>query len=134
QEVSTNPQHDPQGDRQGTVIRVLQQVCKIEGPVNRYAIDISVQSDPDNSKNPPYTFMLHAHALFAIGEAGVDAAAESALITTAGAMVLIGAIRERLAELTSRAPWGRFLLNVVNLQAPAPAAQTAGSHSSVIIS
>jgi hypothetical protein len=29
--------------------------------------------------------------------------------------VVVGAIRERLADLTSRAPWGRFLMGVVVL-------------------
>jgi uncharacterized membrane protein len=41
--------------------------------------------------------------------------------------VVVGAIRERLADLTSRAPWGRFLMGVVVLSGVVAEAASASS-------
>ncbi len=120
QDVRANPLHDQQGDRTGTVINFAQQVQKIEGQPGRYAVSLAVNSDNENSKNPPYTFSIEAYAVITLRDAIVDAATEPAVVLAAGMPVLVGALRERVAELTSRAPWGRFLINLVPVQLPMP--------------
>jgi hypothetical protein len=50
-------------------------------------------------------------------DGAVDAQQEPAMVVALGTQILVGAVRERLADLSSRAPWGRFLLNVINVVA-----------------
>ena len=44
-----------------------------------------------------------------------DEAAMQQILTTNAFPIIMGAIRERIAHLTGRAPWGRFLINLIPL-------------------
>lgn len=114
-EVRTNDQHSPQGERAGTQLQYGQQMQKLENGQNRYGMMVSVRSDNETSKNAPYLFAVEAYAIFVVNNAGDDMTATEKFIQDNGLPLVVGAIRERLGELTSRAPWGRFLLNTVNL-------------------
>jgi hypothetical protein len=114
QNVQANPEHDQQGERAGTLLQITQQVAKIEGQPGKYALIVAVRSDNENSKNAPYVFVIEGYAVITVSGA-LDEATQPALVQTTGFPILVGAIRERLAELTSRAPWGRFLMNAVAL-------------------
>jgi hypothetical protein len=117
QEVRTNQGHDPNGDRAGTQLQYGQQVQKMEGQPGRYALMASVRTDNAASKNAPYTFAVEAYAVFNVTGAADEAAEQQALLAN-GFPLLMGAIREHLAQLTVRAPWGRFLINTIPLQPP----------------
>jgi hypothetical protein len=69
----------------------------------------------DESVNAPYHFVIEAYAIVAMDGSIGDEAADRAAANGVGMQVVVGAIRERLADLTSRAPWGRFLMGVVVL-------------------
>jgi len=114
QEVRANPEHDTQGDRTGTNLRQSFSVQAVEGQAGLYGVELLIECDRDASRNPPYFFQLHVFALVRV-EAALDPAAVQGIVTTTGFSVLVGAARERLLELTSRAPWGRFMMGVVQL-------------------
>ncbi len=117
QEVQTNQGHDPNGDRAGTQLQYGNQIQKIEGQAGRYAVVVSVRTDNGRSKNPPYTFAVEAYALMSV-TGTADEAAIQTFITANGFPIIMGAIRERIAHLTGRSPWGRFLINVIPLAPP----------------
>jgi hypothetical protein len=114
-EMRTNTAHDQQGERAGTLLQYGQQLQKVEGQSRKYGLMVSVRSDNENSKNPPYTFTVEAYAILSVSGTVLDAEAESSLVLSNGLSIVMGAMRERLADLTSRAPWGRFLINAVPL-------------------
>ena len=115
QEVRSNQTHDPNGDRTGTQLEFGQQLQKLDGQPGRYALMVSVSTNNTSSKNPPYTFKIEAYAILVVTGAA-DEAAEQKVITSNGFPIVMGAIRERIAHLTGRAPWGRFLVNTIPLQ------------------
>jgi hypothetical protein len=114
QEVRSNQSHDPAGDRAGTQLDFGQQLQKMEDQPGRYILMVSVKTNNETSKNPPYQFAIEAYAVLNVTGAA-DQAAEQAVITANGFPMIMGAIRERIAHLTSRAPWGRFLVNSIPL-------------------
>ena len=118
-EMRTNTNHDQQGDRAGTMLQYGQQLQKLNGEGVRYGLMVSVRNDNEKSRNAPYNFTVEAYAILFVTESTLDAEAEAAAVTANGLAIVMGAIRERLADLTSRAPWGRFLINSVNLPQPA---------------
>jgi hypothetical protein len=114
QEVQTNQGHDPNGDRAGTQLQYGNQIQKLEGAPGRFAVAVSVRTDNGRSKNPPYTFAVEAYAIVNV-TGTTDEAAMQQILTTNAFPIIMGAIRERIAHLTGRAPWGRFLINVIPL-------------------
>jgi hypothetical protein len=72
----------------------------------------SVRTDNAASKNAPYTFTLEAYGVFNVTGAADEAAEQQALLSN-GFPLLMGALREHLAQ-----PWGRFLINTIPLQPP----------------
>lgn len=113
-EMRTNPQHDVQGDRAGTQLQYGQQMQKLEGSANRYGLMVSVRTDNEASKNPPYAFLVESYAILVVNNPGTDEEVQK-LVQENGLSMVLGAVRERIAELTARAPWGRFLINTVSL-------------------
>jgi preprotein translocase subunit SecB len=114
QEVRSNQSHDPAGERAGTQLEFGQQLQKMEDQPGRYVLMVSVKTNNETSKNPPYQFSIEAYAVLVV-KGAADQAAEQLLITSNGFPMIMGAIRERIAHLTSRAPWGRFLVNSIPL-------------------
>jgi hypothetical protein len=117
-EVRTNEKHDARGERSGTQLKYGQQIEKIQGSENRYGLVISVSTDNETSVNPPYRFVVEAYAIFVVNNQGEDLEAARRLVVDNGTPMVIAAIRERLAEVTARAPWGRFLINTILLAEP----------------
>jgi len=114
QEVRANPEHDPTGDRTGTRIKHVFNVQLVEGQPGVWGAELLIECDRDESLNPPYFFNLQAFAMVRVDQQ-LDLATAQSLATTTCFSVLIGATRERLLELTSRAPWGRFMMGIVQL-------------------
>jgi hypothetical protein len=112
QEVKANPEHNPSGERSGTRLKQSFQTKPIEDRKNVWAADLIIESDQEASINPPYLFKLHAFALIRI-DPSIEPEASKILVDKTALSVLVGATRERLIELTSRAPWGRFTMGLV---------------------
>ena len=119
-EVRTQGGHDLQGERAGTLLKFGQQIQALDNRPGKYAFVVSIGSDDDNSKNPPYRFLIEVYAVVSIGGAPLEGDAAIQFIQRNGLHIIVGAIRERLAETTARAPWGRFLINAM----PLPEAQS----------
>ncbi len=123
QEVRAVAEHDPAGELRGTQINQTIEFQVLDVAQQRYGVVLEISIDEEKSVNPPYNFKLQAFASFYV-ESSLDPVSAQALLQTNGVMILIGAVRERLLELTSRAPWGRFMLNTIPvqfLQHPLPA-------------
>ena len=114
-EVRTNPKHDVQGTRSGTLLKFGQQVQPIENQPGKYGLVVSVATDDEKSQNPPYKFIVEAYAIVTVGGEKLEGDALAKFITENGLPIVMGAIREHLAHATARAPWGRFLINAVPL-------------------
>jgi hypothetical protein len=110
-EMRTNVKHDPKGERAGTQLMINQQLQKLDGADSRYGLAVSVSTDNNASVNPPYLFMVEAYTIIRVEESKLDAEAEARQVRANGMSMLMGAIRERIAEMTARAPWDRFLIN-----------------------
>ena len=80
QEVRSNQSHDPAGDRAGTQLEFGQQLQKMEDQPGRYVLMVSVKTNNETSKNPPYQFAIEAYAVLNVTGAA-DQAAEQAVIT-----------------------------------------------------
>lgn len=114
QEVRANPAHDPSKGLHGSHVRSDVHVAQVDEQPRRIVVEVSVCLDEAASDNPPYFFNITAFGVFIAEESATYDAAAS-LASLHGPQVLIGAIREHLALLTSRAPWGPFVLNIVPL-------------------
>lgn len=71
---------------------------------------LTLSVDLENSNNHPYNFELEVFGMAegpGIPENSTDARAIMF-------QILVGAARERLAELTGRGPWSPFLLGIIN--------------------
>lgn len=111
QEVRANPDHDPDGNRRGSCISPLLNKTEIEGRPNAVGLEVSITLDESQSNNPPYFFTVTAFGVLVTDLEITDQLRDQAVVL--GIDLLIGAIRERVATLTSRAPWGAFVLGPI---------------------
>jgi preprotein translocase subunit SecB len=117
-EMSVNTKHDPKSERAGTQLLVNHQLTKLGGGDSRYGLAMAVGSDNQNSVNPPYKFLVEVYAIIIVKDSNLDPEAEGRQVVANGMSILMGSARERIAELTARAPWGRFLINPTLLTEP----------------
>jgi hypothetical protein len=118
-EVRTNGNHDPKGERAGTMLKFGHQVQKADNQPGKFGLVVTVGSDEERSRNAPYRFNVEAYAIVILGGAPLEGEAANAFILANGLPMVMGGIREHLASATARAPWGRFLINAVPLPQPA---------------
>jgi hypothetical protein len=117
-EMRTNTKHDPKGERAGTQLLINHQLTKLGGGEHRYGLAAALASDNEKSVNPPYQFAVEVYAIIIVQNSTLDAEAEAKQVVANGLSILMGNMRERVAELTARAPWGRFLINPTTLAEP----------------
>lgn len=112
QEVLANPEHQQTGKKDGSAIQSDVNVFAVDERPGAYGVEVTLRLDEDASENAPYSFCIQAFAVFVqSAELPPDQALQLAAST--GLNMLIGAMRERLADLTGRGPWGAFMLNLV---------------------
>ncbi|MDX1252490.1 MAG: hypothetical protein IDH49_09645 [Gammaproteobacteria bacterium] len=115
QEVRANPGHDPAGKLDGTNTTTKTNISRIPDRSDAVIAECVLSLDETTSENPIYFFTLHVFGIFVAPEGmPEDVMMQSAPRTAIP--ILIGAARERLAELTARAPWGTLFLNTVPIQ------------------
>lgn len=117
QEVRANPDYDPNGNRSGSQVSLAIKHGRIEGRENAIACELMAQLDKDASENPPYFFRVDAFAIVAVDSGALDSQIEQAAVD-AGVRILVGAVREHLASMTGRGPWGPFFWGIVMLKRP----------------
>ncbi|MEI2782305.1 MAG: hypothetical protein V9H25_14010 [Candidatus Competibacter sp.] len=126
QEVRANLSHDPNGNRLGSQFTPSFSLVAIEGRTNAVGVEASVSLDEDKSDNPPYFFTISAFGILTTDLETTDDMRTQA--ASFGINVLFGALRERLATLTSRAPWGTFVLGPVPFGLATPPQVESDSH------
>lgn len=124
QELSANPKHQPDGVLNGSNIISQHIAYPLEERNDAFGVEFSISLDAQSSVNPPYNFHLSIFGVFTKDVPG-DATPSPHEVQIA-LELLIGATRERLADLTSRAPWGTFYFqpHVVVLESAAPTQTT----------
>lgn len=115
QEVRANPAHDPAGNRGGTRTETRVNTWPIEGRPDAFAAECIIGLDEAASENPVYFYTIHVFGVFVVLHDSTEEESMKVAANTAITM-LIGAARERLAELTARAPWGVLFLDTVYIQ------------------
>lgn len=129
QEVRANLSFDPNGNRLGSQFTPSFSLVAIEGRPDAVGIEASVSLDEGKSDNPPYFFTISAFGILTTDlEMTDDLRAQAAGF---GINVLFGALRERLATLTARAPWGAFVLGPVPIGLANPPQIESESHPRV---
>lgn len=113
QKVEANPTHDPNLPSENKS-KLDVNVGKVEEQVGAYAVELTLSSSVD-SINGSYTYTIMAFALLRATDNTVPDSELSGAAANFGASILVGVVRERLAELTSRGPWPTVILNAVPL-------------------
>lgn len=113
QEVRANPLYNPQGEMNGSVSSVDVKQYKIEGRNNAISVEVTLSSNEENSVNHPYNFRLQGFGVITVDEPIKED--ESPTLIVIATQIVIGAIREHLAAMTSRGPWGTHLINPIPL-------------------
>lgn len=118
QHVAALPNHEPGGERAGTDFQLSHEIERVENDEGKefLAVKVRVKNNSEKSVNAPYDFDVEAYAVLHIDN-WTGNVKERRVAETVGLQIVVGAIRERLADLTSRAPWGRFLLNAMAVKA-----------------
>lgn len=114
--VRANPQFNPAGNKRGTVLNVHADIKNLSdgSPDSKFGVDLIVESDDEKSENPSYSFRLHGFLIFTVQEVeGVEPEKAKEEAKANGVTMIVGATRERLADITSRGPWGRFILPAI---------------------
>lgn len=113
QEVVANPDHieDPESKHQFDY-RFQTHINKIDD--DEYGVQLAVSLDRESNDNPAYFFTLSVFAIVQI-QAKLDESQADVLIKASCVPVLIGVIRERLSEMTSRGPWEVKVMDFVPL-------------------
>jgi hypothetical protein len=113
QELRALPAHEALGERQGTNITLSQAVRSADDDGHAYWFTLAVVSNDATSVNAPYSFRVEAAALFRCTEAMPTSVDRMRMLEDVALPAVLGAVRERIAEMSSRAPWGRFLVDLV---------------------
>lgn len=118
--VTANPSYDPDGSRIGSVIVPPAISCSpLAEQDGAFGCEMIIQLDESKSENPPYFFSIHAFAIL-VATPGTAADMAFSLAHATGLSMLVGAIREHLASITARGPWGPFLLSPVVITPSTP--------------
>jgi preprotein translocase subunit SecB len=114
QSVDANPGHNPEAEND-VALDIRVNVAQLETGDNAYGVSLAVSVAEEQSDNPPYNFSIQVFAvLSANGEVGYETArsfAESSVVP-----MLIAAVREHLASLTARGPWGPYFMKLLSIK------------------
>lgn len=118
-ECNANPDYDPTANTMGSKVDCKFAVNPVDGQEDALGIELAVWVDADASDNPPYSFRISAFGVLNIAP-GTAIEAATQLANVLGAQILVGAVREEIARITSRGPWGAFMLPIIPLAPVSP--------------
>lgn len=113
QEVRANPHYDPQAETSSGELNTEILQHKIDERDDAIAIDVTISSIEDSNANNPYSFRLQGFCVISSGEPIQEDERNS--FFSIAIQLVIGAMREHFAALTSRGPWGTHLINPIPL-------------------
>jgi preprotein translocase subunit SecB len=111
--VTASPEYDIGKKHDGSSTKLNRIFNAIKNEEGTYSLQIDLSLDKDKSVNPPYDFNFSVLGVFEISDKNLAEEQMKDLVLAYGSQILIGVLRERLALLTSTAPWGVFYLNFV---------------------
>lgn len=119
----------PEFDFEGVEVRVRIGVAvhQEEDPAPReYRVDVELKipNSPGGERRSPYTVDVHAQGWFEV-VAELAVARRLSIVEVNGASMVIGAIRDEVARITSRSAFGTLTLPTLRIVPEAVAAQVA---------
>ncbi|MGZ4956679.1 MAG: hypothetical protein ACXWFG_15890 [Methylobacter sp.] len=115
QEVVANPDFIQDDESNPTQLELIVEghASRLEDHGQRYGITARVGVNQNDSKNVPYFFTIMAFGIISIKDDTLGQATIEGIIETSGIQLILGAIRERLADMTARGPWELMLLDFI---------------------
>lgn len=115
QNISANPEFNIDTEKNPTHLEYLISYDFSKSDNSDYFISSEVRLDPEKSTNPSYFFNISVFGVISIRDKSITEDQINKILQTSGAQLIIGAIRERLAEMSSRGPWGMINLDFIPL-------------------
>jgi preprotein translocase subunit SecB len=116
QSVIANPDHDINNGFTKFHLKIENNLSLLSELNNRYGIEVTVSLDKENSNNAPYDVNVTAFGVIEVIDDKIDQNEIDYLLKVSGPQMMIGVIRERIAEMTSRGPWPTAHLNFIPIQ------------------
>lgn len=116
QSVIANPEHDINNSSTKFHLKIENNLSLLPEQSNRYGIEVTVSLDKENSNNAPYDVNVTAFGVIQVIDDKTDPNEIDFLLNVSGPQMMIGVIRERIAEMTSRGPWPTAHLNFIPIQ------------------
>jgi preprotein translocase subunit SecB len=116
QQVIANPEYDINNDSTKFHLKIESNLSSLPDQSNRYGIEVTITLDKENSNNAPYDVTVIAFGEIKLVDDKADQNEIDRLLNVSGSQIMIGVIRERIAEMTSRGPWPTTHLNFVPIQ------------------
>jgi len=114
QEAIANPEHKQgEGHELKMHFDVSTVVSKIDNE-NSFTLEVTTVINAENSINPSYFIKISAFGIIDVIHDFTSEKVED-LVKSSGSQVLIGAIRERIIDLTSRGPWPSISMDFIQL-------------------
>lgn len=113
------PEHRPEPKRLEVGPTNTVNITKIDGEPGHYGVSMTVIMNPQGDKASPYMIDMEVHAEFTADDTLTEEEAKRGILIN-GHSVLYGAIREAVAWLTSRQPYGPLMLGLSVLPSKAP--------------
>jgi len=114
QRVDANPNHDPAADIK-VILDMRLDFNRVESASSDYGLSLTVDLDEDSSQNHPYGFSMQVFGVLSANDDVTEDVAR-AFGETQIAQMLIGAVREHLATLTARGPWGPYFMELIPIK------------------
>ena len=114
QEAIANPEHK-QGEKHESKMHFdINAVVSTIEEGNTYTLEVTTVINAEKSVNPSYFIKISVFGIIDVTQDLVSEEIET-LLNTSGSQILIGAIRERIADLTSRGPWPTSFIDFVKI-------------------
>lgn len=127
-EVVAIPEHVPPTDQKTPLLPGPQNQLDVQASVNdpkQWSATMTTVLNPEKTTDFPYSLHLECTALFRVLDETLTPPETHRGVTITGHNVLFGAIRETVAWVTSRQPYGPFIFGLSVLVPMSPDSQTA---------
>ena len=117
--VKASQDHDTEGRIDSTEQSVSVEIVEIPSMDNQHTVKVRLISDDEGSENAPYSYQIEAFGIFEAASTESEELLEAYKenFQPVAVQILFGAIREHLATVTARGPWGNFIVGVLNIKA-----------------
>lgn len=114
--IEANPEHDPESPAIDFECEIGNS-CRLDDDQKTIHLVISYASDDSAEKNLSYNIKLRFYASFSISKriSEIPKKTQSEILEDIASLA-IGSIRETIASITSRGPWGTYLVPFINHQ------------------